>query len=111
MVLLDLAERYFSVQSDSYPVFNIAPDQQKHQDLLQRAFQRLLQYSNGGDGEAMRMLAYTYFGVYGPRLEKNIDKAESWLLKSIEAGWHVAANDLIVFYQSTDLDKARYWVE
>lgn len=63
------------------------------------------------DGEAMRMLAYCYFGHWGPYLEKNIEQAEKWLLKAYLAKCYASANDLATFYQDSDIEKAKYYYQ
>lgn len=111
MALLDLSQRYFSIEGFAYPVHPLEPDHEKSEQLALRGKERLEELALLNDGEAMRILAYTYFGYYGPSLEKSIVKAEEWLLKAYEAGCYFAANDLSSFYINQDLEKSKHWYQ
>ena len=57
----------------------------------------------------MRMLGNYYLGLWGLADDKNIDLGEKWLLKAYEANCFFAANDLATFYQSSNIEKAKYY--
>lgn len=111
VALLDLSARYWSIEGYAHPVFSLKPDHAKSEELAKRAKKKLEEMVQDKDGEAMRMLAYTYLGHWGPYLEKSIEQAEQWLLKAYEAGCYFAANDLSSFYVNSDLEKAKYWYQ
>ena len=111
MALLDLSARYWSIEGYAHPVFPLEPDHAKSEELAKRAKKKLEEMAKKKDGEAMRMLAYTYLGHWGPYLEKSIEQAEQWLLEAYDAGCHFAANDLSHFYANSDVEKAKYWYQ
>jgi len=109
MALLDLSMRYYSVEGYAQPVFPLEPDHEKSEQLAKLAKERLEELASKNDGEAMRMLAYCYLGHWGPFLEKDRGQGEDWLLKAYDAECFVAANDLSVFYQHSNLEKSKHW--
>lgn len=111
LALLDLSARYFSIEGYAYPVKEIEPDEVKSEELAVKAKNRLLELAHSGDGDAMRMLASTYFGHWHPIHEKSIKEAEKWLLRAFEANCYFAANDLATFYQGSDIEKANYYYQ
>ncbi|MDH4149632.1 MAG: hypothetical protein OEW79_07125 [Betaproteobacteria bacterium] len=109
LALLDLSARYYSTEGYAYPVERIPTDLAKSEELAVLAKQELERLARDGDGEAMRMLASTYFGHWHPVHEKSVEKAEELLLKAYEANCYFAANDLATFYSGSDLEKAKFW--
>ncbi|MBE9489638.1 MAG: sel1 repeat family protein [Bacteroidetes bacterium] len=109
MAMLELSMRYYSTEGYVHPVFKIEKDLKLSEELASKGKSKLEELSSLGDGEAMRMLAYTYFQHLSPYLEKSFEKAEMWLLKAFESGCFFAANDLSTFYVNSDLEKAKYW--
>ncbi len=61
-----------------------------------------------GDGDAMRMLAYTYLGLLGV-FDKDIRLGEELLLQAFEDGCYFAANDLHTFYLGSDDEKSKFY--
>ncbi len=111
MVLLDLSSRYYSIEGYVNPVYPLDSDREKSKSLAKLGKKSLERMVLLNDGEAMRMLAYCYFGHWGPYLEKNIEQAEKWLLKSYKAECYAAANDLATFYQGSDIEKAKFYYQ
>lgn len=111
LALLDLSLRYFSTEGYSHPVNQIESDDAKSDELAVKAKYRLEELANAGDGEAMRLLASTYFGHWHPIHEKSIEKAENWLLRAYEAKCYFAANDLATFYQGSNIEKAKFYYQ
>lgn len=111
LALLDLSARYYSIEGYAYPVEAIETDHKKSEELAVKAKGKLEKLSNEGSGEAMRMLASTYLGHWNPILEKSFEKAESYLLKAIEAKCFFAANDLATYYQGSNIEKAKYYYQ
>jgi hypothetical protein len=109
LALLDLSARYFSVEGFAFTVKQIPPNLEKSEELAIKAKNRLIELANIGDGEAMRMLANTYLGHWHPVLEKSIEKAEEWLLLAYKEKCYFAANDLATFYQSINIEKAKFY--
>jgi TPR repeat protein len=111
LALLDLAGRYFSTEGFAHPVKTIESDERKSEELAIKAKDRLLELANAGDGEAMRMLATTYFGHWHPVHEKSFDEGEKWLLRAYEVACYSAANDLALFYLGKDIEKAKFYYQ
>jgi hypothetical protein len=111
LALLEMSNRYYATADFVYSVEDIPVDEKKSEELALMGKARLEELSAAGDGEAMRMLAYTYFGYFHPVLEKSIEKAEQFLLQAYEKNNYVAANDLAVFCIGTDLEKAKFWYQ
>ena len=109
MAVLELADRFYSVECYVNPVYPLAQDLEKSKALAHRGKAILEKMVEEGDGEACRMLAYTYLGFWGPFHEFNRNKAEELLLASYEANCLFSANELSTFYLGSDLDKASYW--
>ena len=109
MALLDLSLRYYSIEGHVNPVHPLDPDFEKSESLAKLGKKSLEKMALTNDGEAMRMLAYCYFGYWGPYLNKNIEQAEKWLLKAYQAKCYAAANDLATFYQGSDIEKAKFY--
>jgi TPR repeat protein len=111
MALLDLSARYWSIEGYAHPAFPLEPNHEISKKLAIRAKNILEKMVKENDGEAMRMLAYTYLGHWRPCLEKSIEQAEQLLLKAYGAGCYFAANDLSSFYVNSDLEQAKYWYQ
>lgn len=109
MGLLELSSRYFSTEGYVYEVFPLEKNLKLSEKLACQAKSELESLTNLGDGEAMRMLAYTYLGYHGPYHEKNIEKAEELLLSSYDAGCFTSANDLSSVYVGSNIEKSGYW--
>lgn len=110
LALLELSIRYLSTEGYINPVEKIESDEDKSNSLALEAHNQLIKLSNEGDGEAMRVLATTYLNHWHPFIpEKDINKAEQWLLKSYETGHYFAANDLAILCISKDINEAKYW--
>lgn len=109
--LLDLSTRYYSTVGFTYPIKQIAPNENKSKEFAVKAKHRLTELANAGDGEAMRILASTYFGHWHPAHEKSVEKGEMWLFRAFEANCYFAANDLAVFYQERDIEKAKFYYQ
>ena len=111
MALLELSMRYFSTDGYTSPVLPLEPDNVKSDELSKRGKEKLEELAEAGDGEAMRILAYTYLGLIGIDFEKSVELGEKWLLKAYEANCYFAANDLASFYQGSDLEKAKHYYQ
>lgn len=111
LALLDISMRYYTTEGFAYPVEAVPTDHEKSEILAIQAKEKLEELAASGDGEAMRMLASTYFGHWHPVHEKSIEKAEKLLLGAFAANCYFAANDLATFYVGSDIEKARYWYQ
>lgn len=111
LALLDLAARFYSTEGYAYPVKQIESDERRSEELAIKAKNRLLDLANAGDGEAMRMLASTYFAHWHPIHERSLDEGEKWLLRAYEANCYFAANDLATFYFGSDVEKAKFYYQ
>ena len=111
MALLELSSRYFSTEGYVNDVFPLEKNLELSKKLAIQAKSELEALTKLGDGEAMRMLAYTYQGHHGHYHEKNIEKAEKLFLASYDAGCFFSANELSSFYVSTNIEKAGYWYQ
>jgi len=109
MALLELSMRSFSMEGYAHEVHLVETNLELSKELAEKAKIELEILSENGDGEAMRMLAYNYFGYHGHHFEKNVEKAEELLLASYGAGCVFAANELATLYASSDVEKASYW--
>ncbi len=110
LALFELSTRYFPLQERPPEMLSIEQDEQKSKTYAISGKAELQKLADNNDGEAMRMLAYLYLGHLCP-YPRDLKEAENWLLKSIDAGSDVAANDLAIFYQNTNIEKARYWYQ
>lgn len=111
LALLDMSNRYYSTEGFAYPVEAVSADEKKSEGYAILAKKKLEELSDAGDGEAMRMLATTYFGFWHPVYEKSIEKGEELLLKAFEAKCYFAANDLSTFYIGSDFEKAKFYYQ
>lgn len=111
LALLELGLRFYSTEGYVHPVKSLESNLKECEELLKKGKQGLEKEASLNDGEAMRMLAYTYLGFFSNYLEHDLEKAEEWLLKSYEAGCYFAANDLSTYYLGTDLAKAKFWYQ
>ncbi len=109
LALLELSSRYISTDGYTHKIFELTQDLELSKKLALKAKSALEDLSNLGDGEALRMLAYTYLGFHGPYHDKCVEKAEKLLLESYNAGCLVSANDLTTLYVWSDIEKAGYW--
>lgn len=108
MALFDLSIRFYSSEGQWPEVLKIESDLTKSRELAELGKRELELLASKNDGEAMRILAYLYLGHLCPYY-KDVNAAEIWLLKAIDAGCHVASNDLATFYQGSDVVKAKKW--
>jgi len=111
LALLDMSCRCYSTEGFSYPIQAIPTDVKKSEEYAVQAKEELEKLSATGDGEAKRMLAYTYLGHWHPVHEKSIEKAEQLFLEAYEAKCYFAANELATFYVGSDLEKAKFWYQ
>ncbi|MCG8669965.1 MAG: hypothetical protein MI867_11170 [Pseudomonadales bacterium] len=109
LALLEMASRYHSPESYAKDIYPKSPDKRLSEEYASKAFKALHNESLIGNGESMRMLAYTYLGLSLPFYEKDLSVGEDLLLKAFEAGCYVAANDLSTFYLGKDIEKAKFW--
>lgn len=107
MALIELGCRYFS-QDGCWPKVKTFPtNEQAGLKLMEEGRRELERLAQDGDGEAMRMLAYTHLGLLGV-FEKDISRGEKLLLEAFEAGCYFAANDLHVLYLGSDDEKSKF---
>ena len=111
MALMDLSMRYYSIDGHTHPVFPLEPDIEKSKELEQKAKSKCEELASNNDGEAMRILAYFYLGLWGLNEERNIELGEELLLKAYEANCFFAANDLATFYQGSNIEKAKFYYQ
>ena len=109
--LLELSMRYASTDGYVVPVEPMEQDLAKSQSLAILSKKKFEEYASKGDGEAMRMLANFYMGLWHPVFEKSCEKAEKLLLEAISVGHYFAANDLATYYQGSSIDKAKYYYQ
>jgi len=69
--LLDLSNRYISIEGFQHPVWPLKPNHKKSQELAFNVKVKLEELQESNDGEAIRMLAYTYLGHWGPHFEQS----------------------------------------
>ncbi len=111
MALLELSIRYASTDGYVVHVEPIEPDLAKSQSLAILAKEKFEEHARKGDGEAMRMLATFYTGLWHPVFERSDEEAEKLLLEAIGVGHYFAANDLATHYQESNIDKAKYYYQ
>ena len=107
MALFELSSRYYCSESIEPKVLALDSDIDISKKFAESG-KKELELMAEENGEAMRMLAYLYFGHLCPHY-KDVELAEMHLKKSISAGCHFASNDLATYYRSIDITKARYW--
>ena len=110
LALIELGTRYICCEGSKPPVKIIPKDEEKGNQLMNEGRAELEKLASSGDGEAMRMLSYTYLNLLGI-FDKDIPLAEEWLLKSFDSGCYFSANDLHTFYMHSDKEKAKYYYD
>lgn len=109
LAVLELSMRYISTEGFVNNVVQLEPDDELARSMAIRAKILLEKHSLLGDGEASRMLAYTYLGHCGPHFVIDRELALKLLEQSYAQGQYCAANDLAVYFLYKDISKAKYW--
>lgn len=108
MALIELGCRHFP-QDGCWPKVKAFPtNEQAGLELMKEGRRELEKLALDGDGDAMRMLAYTHLGLLGV-FEKDIRRGEELLLQAFESGCYFAANDLHTFYLGSDDGKSKFY--
>jgi len=110
MALIELGCRHFPQHGHWPKVTAFTTNEQAGLELMKEGRREIERLVLAGDGDAIRMMAYTHLGLLGV-FEKDVQRGEELLIQAFGAGCYFAANDLHTFYLGSDDEKSKFYYE